>query len=90
MTEKKRKRGKPARRRHMLETPELRWKAGREPMKATVKGHPLNRQLVETDLGLVAVRDSTLFAPGLEFPVWVEQGSGRLIAKGQPRQRHRW
>ena len=83
---RKRKAGK----RHMLESVELRWKAGRVPKMLKVTGKPLNRALVQTDDGYVAVRDSGLFNVGLEIPVWVEQGSGRLICKGQPRTLTKW
>lgn len=83
---RKRKAGK----RTMLEHPDLRWKAGKEPKLGKVIGKPMNHMLVETDLGLVSVRDSTLFGMGLEIPVMVEQGSGRLICSGRPRSPYKW
>lgn len=85
--EKRKKRGK---RRTMLESPDLRWKAGKESKTAKVIDRPFNRGLVKTDLGLVRVKDNQLFQKGLEFPVWVEQGTGRLVCKGVPKQLDRW
>ena len=91
MTEKnKQKRGRKAKRRHMLETPELRWKAGRESKWLKVTGRPMNLRMVQTDDGLVSVRDSTFFNEGMEIPVWVEKNTGRLICKGLPRCRSKW
>lgn len=86
----KKVRKRKAAKRTMLEHPDLRWKAGREPKLGKVIGKHMNHTLVETDLGLVSVRDSTLFGMGLEIPVMVEQGSGRLICSGTPRSPYRW
>lgn len=69
---------------------EEKWKQGRISKVLKVKGHPINPHLVETEEGYVSVRDSSLFPRGLEVPVWVEQGTGRLICKGQPRSRSKW
>ena len=87
---RKQVRGRRAKRRSMLESPELRWKAGRQERWVTVTKRPLNRRLIETDVGLVHVKDNTRFQVGLNFPCWVEQDSGRVIARGLPRQLHRW
>lgn len=81
---------KAARRRHMLDTADLRWKAGREPKTLKVTGHPLNRRLVQTDEGYVAVADSKRFGKGIEIPVWCEPGGERMYCKGEPREVHRW
>jgi hypothetical protein len=83
---RKRKAGK----RHMLESADLRWKAGRIPKTLKVTGRPLNRLLVQTDEGYVNVKDSSFFNVGLEIPVWVEEGTGRLICKGLPRTATKW
>ncbi len=85
-----RKRGRRAKRRTGLDTPDLRWKAGREPKQATVKGRPFNMRLLETDLGLVRVSDNRDFQKGLKIPVWVEQGTGKLVCVGSPKQLDRW
>lgn len=82
---KKRTRGRRGKYRTMLETPDLRWKAGRQPKEGIVKGKPFNHRLVETDLGLVTVTDNATFQKGLKIPVWVEAKTGRLICKGLPR-----
>lgn len=85
--EKRKKRGK---RRTMLESPDLRWKAGKESKTAKVIDRPFNRGLVKTDLGLVRVKDNQLFQKGLEIPVWIEKGSDKMICKGVPKQLDRW
>lgn len=87
---KKRTRGRRAKRRTMLETPDLRWKAGRESKVGKVIGHPLNSRLIETDLGLVHVSDARWFQKGLQVPVWCEPGGKRMYCKGRPRQLSRW
>ena len=74
----------------MLESPELRWKAGREERWVTVTRRPLNRRLIETDVGIVHVKDNRGFQKGLSFPCWTEAETGRVVAKGMPRQLHRW
>lgn len=84
------KRGKRAKRRTGLDTADLRWKAGRESKQATVKGRPFNMRLLETDLGLVRVSDNRDFQKGLKIPVWVEQGTGKLVCVGSPKQLDRW
>ena len=91
MTEtKKRTRGRAAKRRSMLETPDLRWRAGKEPKMAKVVDRPFNRSLIKTEIGLVRVKDNKLFQKGLEIPVWVEKGTDKLICKGVPKQLDRW
>lgn len=55
-----------------------------------VTGRPMNRGLIQTEEGYVSVRDSSLFGIGLEIPVMVEKGSGRLICSGQPRTPYKW
>lgn len=87
---KKRTRGKPGKRRTMLESPDLRWKAGRESKVGKVIGHPLNSRLIETDLGLVHVSDARWFQRGLQVPVWCEPGGDRMYCKGRPRQLSRF
>ena len=47
-------------------------------------------RLLETDLGLVRVSDNREFQKGLKIPVWVEQGTGKLVCVGSPKQLDRW
>ena len=89
-TPHRRTRGKKARRRTMLDTEELRWKAGKEPREATVTGRPMNPRLLSTDLGIVRVTDSRPFQKGLKIPVWIEPDSGKLFCKGRPKQLDRY
>jgi len=86
----KNKRKRKAIRRTGLDTAELRWKAGREPMEATVTGRPMNQRLLETSLGIVRVTDSAPFPRAPRIPVWVEQGSGKLYCKGKPQRLDRY
>jgi|SRR6056300_38877 hypothetical protein len=81
---------KPARRRNGLDTPDMRWKAGKEPKWLKVLGHPLNRRLIQTEEGYVTVTDSGWFSKGVEVPVWCEPGNGQMYCKGRPKELHRW
>ena len=84
------KRNKKSKRRTMLETPDLRWKAGKESRVGTVLDRPLNSRMIKTDLGMVHVSDSKWFQKGLQVPVWREPEGERMYCKGRPRQLSRW
>lgn len=81
---------KAGRRRNMLETTELRWKAGREAKWLKVTGHCLNKRLIQTDEGFVTVTNSARFSRGIEVPVWCEPGGDKMYCKGEPKEVHRW
>ena len=89
-TDKKPSRGRRGKRRTMLESPDLRWQAGREEKWVTVIERVANKRILKTDVGLVHVKDNSRFQKNMSFPCWVEPDTGRMVARGLPRSPYRW